>query len=69
MALQRWSEIVWEARQKLVRIWVRLDGRSDGWLGVGEPHDKRPTHQRALAGFLREVGGLAWKSLRTRSRR
>jgi membrane protein len=35
-ALQRWNEIVWETRLKLVAIWVRLDGRSYGWLGVGE---------------------------------
>jgi membrane protein len=35
-ALQRWSEIVWETRLKLVRHWVRLDAWSDGWLGVGE---------------------------------
>jgi membrane protein len=34
--LQRWNEIVWETRLKLVAIWVRLDGRSYGWLGVGE---------------------------------
>ncbi len=47
MALQRWSEIVWEARQKLVRIWVRLDGKSNGWLGVGE---------RAYKGFSAHQG-------------
>jgi membrane protein len=47
MALQRWSEIVWEARLKLVRVWVRLDGRSNGWLGVGE---------RAYKGFAAHQG-------------
>jgi membrane protein len=47
MALQRWSEIVWETRQKLVRIWVRLDGKSNGWLGVGE---------RAYKGFSAHQG-------------
>ena len=47
MALQRWSEIVWEARQQLVRIWVRLDGKSNGWLGVGE---------RAYKGFSAHQG-------------
>jgi membrane protein len=46
-ALQRWSEIVWENRLKLVRIWVRLDARCDGWLGVGE---------RAYKGFLTHQG-------------
>jgi membrane protein len=35
-AQQRWNEIYWETRGKLVRIWVRLDGRSRGWLGVFE---------------------------------
>jgi len=46
-AVQRWSEIVWENRLKLVRIWVRLDARCDGWLGVGE---------RAYKGFLTHQG-------------
>lgn len=46
-AVQRWSEIVWENRLKLVRIWVRLDARCDGWLGVGE---------RAYKGFLIHQG-------------
>jgi membrane protein len=35
-AQQRWNELYWETRGKLVRIWVRLDGRSRGWLGVFE---------------------------------
>lgn len=46
-ALQRWNETVWETRQKLVRIWVRLDAKSDGWLGVGE---------RAYKGFSAHQG-------------
>jgi membrane protein len=46
-ALQRWSEIVWDTRLKLVAIWVRLDGRSNGWLGVGE---------RTYKGFLKHQG-------------
>jgi len=46
-ALQRWNEIVWETRESLVRIWVRLDARSDGWLGVGE---------RSYKGFLEHQG-------------
>lgn len=46
-ALQRWNEIVWETRESLVRIWVRLDARSDGWLGVGE---------RSYKGFLQHQG-------------
>lgn len=46
-ALQRWNEIVWETRQSLVRIWVRLDAKSDGWLGVGE---------RAYKGFSAHQG-------------
>jgi membrane protein len=44
---QRWNDIVWETRLKLVRVWVRLDARSDGWLGVGE---------RAFKGFLSHQG-------------
>ncbi len=40
-ALQRWNEKVWETRLRLVRIWVRLDKRSDGWLGVCERTYKR----------------------------
>lgn len=35
-ALHRWNEIVWATRLKFVAIWVRLDRRSDGWLGVCE---------------------------------
>jgi len=46
-AVQRWSEIVWENRLKLVRVWVRRDARCDGWLGVGE---------RAYKGFLTHQG-------------
>lgn len=46
-ALQRWSDIVWETRLKLVRRWVRLNARSDGWLGVGE---------RTYKGFLAHQG-------------
>jgi membrane protein len=46
-ALQRWSDIVWETRLKLVRRWVRLNARSDGWLGVGE---------RTYKGFLTHQG-------------
>jgi membrane protein len=45
--LQRWSDIVWETRLKLVRRWVRLNARSDGWLGVGE---------RTYKGFLTHQG-------------
>jgi membrane protein len=40
-ALQRWNEKVWQTRLRLVAIWVRLDGRSDGWLGVCERTYKR----------------------------
>ncbi len=40
-ALQRWNQKVWETRQRLVRIWVRLDARSNGWLGVCERTYKR----------------------------
>ncbi len=40
-ALQRWNEKVWETRQRLVRIWVRLDARSNGWLGICERTYKR----------------------------
>ncbi len=46
-AFQRWNDIVWETRLKLVRVWVRLDARSDGWLGVGE---------RAFKGFISHQG-------------
>lgn len=46
-ALQRWSDIVWETRLKLVRRWVRLNARSDGWLGVGE---------RTYKGFMAHQG-------------
>ncbi len=46
-ALQRWNEIVWETREKLVRIWVRLDKMSNGWLGVGE---------RSYKGFIEHQG-------------
>jgi membrane protein len=46
-ALQRWNDTVWETRQSLVRIWVRLDARSDGWLGVCE---------RTYKGFLEHQG-------------
>ena len=46
-ALQRWNEIVWETRLKLVAIWVRLDAHSYGWLGVGE---------RTYKGFLEHQG-------------
>jgi membrane protein len=47
LVLQRWNDIVWETRLKLVRVWVRLDALSDGWLGVGE---------RAYKGFLNHQG-------------
>lgn len=46
-ALQRWNEKVWETRQRVVAIWVRLDARSDGWLGVCE---------RTYKGFLEHQG-------------
>jgi membrane protein len=46
-ALQHWSDIVWETRLKLVRRWVRLNARSDGWLGIGE---------RTYKGFLAHQG-------------
>ncbi len=46
-ALQRWNEIVWDTREKLVRIWVRLDRKSYGWLGVGE---------RSYKGFIEHQG-------------
>jgi membrane protein len=46
-ALQTWSDIVWETRLKLVRRWVRLNARSNGWLGVGE---------RTYKGFLAHQG-------------
>jgi membrane protein len=40
-ALQRWNERLLGIRQRLVRIWVWMDGRSHGWLGVGERAYKR----------------------------
>ena len=46
-ALQRWNSFIWETRASLVRVWVRLDGRSKGWLGVGE---------RSYKGFLTHQG-------------
>jgi membrane protein len=46
-ALQRWNEKVWEARLRLVAIWVRFDVRSNGWLGVCE---------RTYKGFLEHQG-------------
>lgn len=46
-ALQRWNEKVWDIRHRLVRIWVRLDARSDGWLGVCE---------RTYKGFVQHQG-------------
>ncbi len=46
-ALQWWNEKVWETRQRLVEVWVRLDARSDGWLGVCE---------RTYKGFLQHQG-------------
>jgi membrane protein len=44
---QRWNDIVWETRLKVVRVWVRLDGKSHGWLGVGE---------RTYKGFINHQG-------------
>jgi membrane protein len=44
---QRWNDIVWETRLKVVRVWVRLDGKSNGWLGVGE---------RTYKGFVNHQG-------------
>lgn len=46
-ALERWNAEVWEIRQRLVRVWVRLDAMSDGWLGVCE---------RTYKGFLAHQG-------------
>lgn len=46
-AVQRWNEKVWDIRHRLVRIWVRLDARSDGWLGVCE---------RTYKGFVQHQG-------------
>jgi membrane protein len=46
-AFRRWNDVIWDTRLKLVRVWVRLDGRCDGWLGVGE---------RAYKGFLNHQG-------------
>ena len=46
-AWRRWNEYIWETREKLVAIWVRLDQKSNGWLGVGE---------RAYKGFLYHQG-------------
>jgi membrane protein len=46
-AWRRWNETVWENRQKLVRIWVRLDRKSYGWLGVCE---------RTYKGFVSHQG-------------
>jgi len=46
-ALQRWNEKVWDIRHRLVRMWVRLDARSDGWLGVCE---------RTYKGFVQHQG-------------
>lgn len=40
-ALQRWNERLLGIRQRLVRIWIRMDARSGGWLGVGERTYKR----------------------------
>jgi len=44
---QRWSDILWENRLKVVRFWVHLDGRCNGWLGVGE---------RTYKGFINHQG-------------
>ena len=46
-ALQRWNAKVEETRERIVQIWVRLDNRSDGWLGVLE---------RTYKGFLEHQG-------------
>lgn len=40
-ALQRWNERLLGIRHRLVRIWIRMDARSHGWLGVGERAYKR----------------------------
>jgi len=47
LALRRWNDIVWETRLKVVRVWVHLDGKSNGWLGVGE---------RTYKGFVNHQG-------------
>jgi membrane protein len=44
---QRWNDTVWENRLKVVRVWVRLDGKCNGWLGVGE---------RTYKGFISHQG-------------
>ena len=46
-ALQRWNQEVDKIRQGLVNIWVRLDGRANGWLGVFE---------RSYKGYLEHRG-------------
>jgi membrane protein len=46
-AWQRWNEFLLENREKLVAIWVRLDRKTDGWLGVCE---------RAYKGFVHHQG-------------
>ncbi|MGB9300648.1 MAG: YihY/virulence factor BrkB family protein [Anaerolineae bacterium] len=49
LALRRWNDIVWETRLKVVRVWVRLDGKSNGWLGVGERTYKGFTNHQGNA--------------------
>lgn len=49
LALRRWNDIVWENRLKVVRVWVRLDGKSNGWLGVGERTYKGFTNHQGNA--------------------
>ncbi|HJX38465.1 MAG TPA: YihY/virulence factor BrkB family protein [Anaerolineae bacterium] len=46
-AWQRWIDIIWDNRLKLVKIWVQFDGKSNGWLGVCE---------RAYKGFSNHQG-------------
>jgi membrane protein len=48
-AWQRWNDIVWENRLKVVRVWVHLDGKSNGWLGVGERTYKGFTNHQGNA--------------------
>lgn len=40
-ALRRSNDRVQKSRGRLQRIWIRMDARSDGWLGVGERTYKR----------------------------
>ncbi|MDH4209756.1 MAG: hypothetical protein OEV76_12835, partial [Anaerolineae bacterium] len=46
-AWQRWNDLIWDNRLKLVKVWVHLDGKSNGWMGVCE---------RTYKGFINHQG-------------